>query len=280
MIYSIPEANRIRTRPLHIMCLGLSRSGTESLKQALEILGCEKVYHGFNVPENPGDAIVWCRLGFAKAQGEPSDSNLFTAHSFDRVIGDCDAVTDIPCAIFGPEMLQAYPDAKVILNRRTDEEAWVRSVRSAIIPVAHSWSFWFKSFFDAELFWIRRTYDACFFPVFKTQHWTPDDDGLNFGKQIYREHYSRLKSALKQENRDLLEWDVRDGWAPLCEFLGKQVPLGVEFPRGNDPKEFAARRAQMHGERMRRVRRNIWIAGSVVGVGLAIVVAWIIARVE
>jgi Sulfotransferase domain len=88
---------------------------------------CALIPDGFNVPENPGDAIVWCRLGFAKAQGEPSDSNLFTAHSFDRVIGDCDAVTDVPCAIFGPEMLQAYPDAKVILNRRTDEEAWVRS---------------------------------------------------------------------------------------------------------------------------------------------------------
>jgi hypothetical protein len=56
IIYPISEANRSRTRSLETVCLGFSRSGTESLKQALEILGCEKVYHGFNVAETPDDA--------------------------------------------------------------------------------------------------------------------------------------------------------------------------------------------------------------------------------
>jgi hypothetical protein len=154
IIYPISEANRSRTRSLETVCLGLSRSGTESLKQALKILGCENVYHGFNIAESPGDAVVCCHLGYAKARSGSPDSNHFTANSFDRMIENCSAVTGIPCAIFGPEMLQAYPDAKVILNRRTDDEAWVRSIRSTLIPVVGSWSYWFKCLFDVETSWI------------------------------------------------------------------------------------------------------------------------------
>ena len=281
IIYPLPEPNQTRTRPLEIMCLGLSRSGTESLKRALELLGCEKVYHGFNVPENPGHAIVWCRLGFAKeAQHESSDSSVFTARSFDRMIGDCDAVTDIPCATFGPELLQAYPNAKVILNRRTDEEAWVRSIRQTLLPLQTSWPFWFKCFFNAEMFWVRRCFDACFAPAVQHHRWTPDDAGSKSAKQIYREHYLRLETIMRREGRDWLGWGVQDGWAPLCEFLGKDVPQGIEFPTGNDPQEFVVRRERIYVERMRRMRRNMWITGGLAGVGLAAVVARVMTRIK
>jgi hypothetical protein len=89
IIHPIPEAKRTRTRPLEILCLGLSRSGTESLKQAFEILGYKKVYHGFHISDSSSDALIWCRLSFTKTSHEPSGSSLFTAHLFDRVIGDC-----------------------------------------------------------------------------------------------------------------------------------------------------------------------------------------------
>jgi len=142
--------------PLRSCCLGLSHSGTESLKQALEILGYKKVYHSFNISDNLATPLYGVVLVSPKLAMSPPGSSLFTAHLFDRMIGDCDAVTDIPCAIFGQELLHAYPDAKVILNRRRDDEAWVRSVRSTLILVAGNWSYWFKCFFDAEMFWIRR----------------------------------------------------------------------------------------------------------------------------
>jgi hypothetical protein len=54
---------------------------------------------------------------------------------------------------------------------------------------------------------------------------------------------------MRRNGREWLDWEVHDGWAPLCEFLGKEVPWGVEFPSGNDPKEFTERRARLHGEK-------------------------------
>jgi hypothetical protein len=81
---------------------------------------------------------------------------------------------------------------------------------------------------------------------------------------------------MKRNGREWLDWDVHDGWGLLCEFLGKPVPQEDEFPSGNDLKEFAEQRARIHGERMRRVRRNMLIAGGVVGAGLAAVVAWML----
>lgn len=124
IVYPIREANRTRARSPEALCFGLPPLRHRFAQASLEQLGYKRVSHGFRVAENPGDAVAWCRLGFAKAGYHSPDSGLFTAQSFDRIIGDCDAVTDTPCAIFGPEMLQAYPNAKVILNRRKDDEAW------------------------------------------------------------------------------------------------------------------------------------------------------------
>ncbi|MCJ1303514.1 hypothetical protein MMC08_006324 [Hypocenomyce scalaris] len=180
-----PEPNQTRTRPLEIMCLGLSRSGTESLNKALELLGCEKVYHGFHVAEARGHAIVWGRLGFAKeAQHESPDFSLFTARSFDRMIGDCDAVTDIPCATFGPVMLQAYPDAKFILNRRTDEEAWVRSIRQTLLPMQTSWALLAHVFLRRRDVLASKMFRCLLRTCLSAHGWTPDDAGSKFAKQI------------------------------------------------------------------------------------------------
>jgi hypothetical protein len=112
IVYPIREANRTRARPLEILCLGLPRSGTDSLKQALEQLGYKRVYHGFRVAENPGETVAWCRPGFAKTGYHSPDSGLFTAESFGRIIGDCDAVTDIPAPYSAPKCCRPTPMQK------------------------------------------------------------------------------------------------------------------------------------------------------------------------
>lgn len=105
--YSIPPTSKTRDRPLQILALGLSRCGTESLKFALEELGYQRVYHGFETTGT--DAVTWCRL-FDRKYKQGQQINL---EQFDSVIGDCEAVTDAPCYLFAGDLIRAYPDVKV-----------------------------------------------------------------------------------------------------------------------------------------------------------------------
>lgn len=64
---------------------------------------------------------------------------------FDRLLGDMEASTDVPTVWFAPELLQAYPDAKVILNSRRDIKAWKESFRASVLPMMQSWPYWLAS---------------------------------------------------------------------------------------------------------------------------------------
>ena len=87
LIYTTPHESRVRTQPLAVLALGLSRSGTDSLRTALEKLGYT-TYHGFQVVATDGAAREWTLLADRKwnadARGETSK---ITAHDFDRLIG-------------------------------------------------------------------------------------------------------------------------------------------------------------------------------------------------
>lgn len=104
-----------RTKPLQVLGLGLPRSGTESLCIALRQLGYE-TYHGFTTYEKtPEDHLLWKRWLEAKiapAQGPATPLDI-PAKEFDRILGGYEAVTDSPCALFGQELIRAYPEAKV-----------------------------------------------------------------------------------------------------------------------------------------------------------------------
>ena len=156
-LYPVHETPIVRTRDLKVLCLGLGRTGTESLHDAILHLGYKGVYHGYRAAETPGEQIQWYRLALAKFKHD--DQGLLNRIEFDRVIGDCEAVTDLPCAAFGPELLRAYPDAKVVLNRRRDVEAWYQSqlnTTQRTWKTWNSWSAWALSGLQAELFWTRR----------------------------------------------------------------------------------------------------------------------------
>ncbi|KAH0365822.1 hypothetical protein KCU65_g5809, partial [Aureobasidium melanogenum] len=127
LLYPYPSPPPLpRTKPMRVLCLGLSRSGTDSLRRALYILGFQHVWHGFNLPDPAYSALpakVFTRLARRKF-GTPGSK--ITREDFEIILSDCDAVTDTPASIFAPELISAYPEAKVILNVR-DTEAWHKS---------------------------------------------------------------------------------------------------------------------------------------------------------
>jgi hypothetical protein len=75
-----------------------------------------------------------------------------TRAEFDHVLGDEEALTDIPSAWFATDLPRAYPEAKVILNRWRDVHEWHRSFRDIVLPTMTSWTYWWASFFDTRLF--------------------------------------------------------------------------------------------------------------------------------
>ncbi|KAI1100787.1 hypothetical protein F4804DRAFT_344454 [Jackrogersella minutella] len=220
-------------KPTHLMqvlCVGISRSGTESLREALLRLGFVHAYHGWDTLLPPRFQLqAWYNL--AKRKYENPDSQ-FTAEDFDSIIGHYVAITDLQAAVFAPELVAVYPDAKVILNVRKDVDAWYRSFDSTMgmfdrNPMNMDWVF---SWFCRDLFWIRQCMSRTELPLFFRGSFTEN------GKEVYRDHAESVRKMGLPPDR-FLEWNVEDGWDPLCNFLGK--PISQEpFPSGNTPQDY------------------------------------------
>ena len=149
--YPLQEPDHSRDRPLKVLCLGLGRTGTESLQTALYELGYNDVHHGFRISgDECAECIQWCRL----AQAKYHDKTFLNRQQFDKVLGDCEAVTDLPSAAFAVELLQAYPEAKVILNRRRDVQSWYQSQVKTIDRLWKTWPETFYRWFNNEFFWL------------------------------------------------------------------------------------------------------------------------------
>jgi hypothetical protein len=149
-IYPVKEEPILRRDgPLQVLCLGISRSGTDSLRSALSGLGYSDVHHGYRFLEGPGKILQWLRFANLKHTEHPQE---ITSKQLDTCLDDCEAVTDIASA-FAHELLTAYPDAKVVLNYREDVDAWHASVKQTIGVMDTSWLAAIICFFQREMFW-------------------------------------------------------------------------------------------------------------------------------
>ncbi|KAH8889063.1 hypothetical protein GQ53DRAFT_843143 [Thozetella sp. PMI_491] len=253
VFYPLAKPGRVRDRPMQVLALGLPRTGTDSLREALEKLGYDHVYHGFDCIMSVQDCRAWTELYSKRDSGQ-----AITAEDLDTILGQSRAITDHPCCLFGPELIDAYPDAKVIVNHRSDVDAWYRSLM-AVLPIIDGMSSYFRSWVDSEEYWgyefIRRGFRKYF-----------RNDVPGAAKAVYEEHYARIRAKLKPGQ--YLEWTVEDGWEPLCKYLGKPVPV-EPFPFGNAPPEFLSKAGVMMGERRRRATTRLTLLSGVVVAGLA-----------
>lgn len=100
---------------MKVLCLGSSRTGTMSILTALNQLGF-RVYHMSEAIKTPRTSFgCWIEGIKAKFHGE---GRPFGREEFDKLMGDYDAGADVPFATFGVELIEAYPDAKILLNNR------------------------------------------------------------------------------------------------------------------------------------------------------------------
>ena len=208
--------------PLKVIGAGLGRTGTMSLKTALDRLGVGPTYHMIEVFKNP-DAVGWWS-GVADGAG-PGWETIFAGYN---------ATVDWPAATFYKELAAAYPDAKVILTERPAEE-WLRSARATIFadrPGAP------PEFMRMTGKVVDRMFDG-----------GRDDDDRAIA--VFERHNAEVRRVIPAER--LLVYQVSEGWAPLCAFLGVPAPT-EEMPHVNSTKEFNARAPVLSRELIERSR--------------------------
>jgi hypothetical protein len=201
---------------------GFGRTGTLSLKVALETLGFGPCYHMTEVFAHPGHAGFWVSAW----RGEPAD--------WEGVLGDYQATVDWPACTFYEELMDRNPGTKVLLSVR-DPESWYESVRNTIyelgvvIPRHPIYRIGYKL---VSLFVFRGSgnIDLAGEIIWQgTFHGHFEDRA--YAIEVYKQHNDEVKRRVPPER--LLVYEVKDGWGPLCEFLGVREP-DVPFPRTND----------------------------------------------
>lgn len=120
-MYSLPFPQKTRTRPFRLLCLGLPRSATECLHNALHIPDYPTVAHG--IPwwlSQAGTSPLYYRLALLRAHNQLPSPQTTREQYFDRTLGKSSATTDIPCAWFAEELLAAYPDGEGIMKAKSN----------------------------------------------------------------------------------------------------------------------------------------------------------------
>jgi len=202
----------MRRMTLKVIGSGFGRTGTMSLKLALEQLGFGPTYHMVEVFKNPQAPGWWVDA----ADGNPDWAKIFAGYN---------STVDWPNATFYAELAQAYPDAKVIHTER-DPEAWFKSTQATIFSdtISGDPSSPFAGMFEKV---IRRLFDG-------RMH---DHDHLI---EVYNRHNAQVRATIPAER--LLVYEVVQGWDPLCAFLGVPVPE-APMPKVNSTEEFVGRLA-------------------------------------
>lgn len=209
---SRPIPAKVREKPMKVLALGMGRSGTESLSKALAILGYYRVYHGFDMGNTkPPSWEAWVKLARRKwgTQGIAGGDTGISVADLDAILGDCEAVTGSQTAMLAQEVIKAYPEAKVILNVRASDK-WYQSASSTFGLIMSGYEYFLLPYFHSQLYWRQRYYQEMLQEYF---HGSFADNG----KWVYEEHCAKIRGLVPCDQ--LLEWQVEDGWVPLCRYF-------------------------------------------------------------
>jgi hypothetical protein len=198
---------------LEIIGAGFGRTGTYSLKAALERLGFGPCHHMSEVINDPEQVTLWAEV----AGGRPD---------FERIFAGFRSAVDFPVSAYWQDVFAVTPNAKVILSDR-DPEDWYGSFSQTILPLILDKAAWP----DNRRAWFEMIDKVI---VGKALGGRTDREGI---LAAYRAN-AKAAQALEAEGRALV-FRSRDGWAPLCDFLGVEVP-DEPYPKTNPRAEFFA----------------------------------------
>ncbi|KAL1879872.1 hypothetical protein Daus18300_001711 [Diaporthe australafricana] len=169
------------------------------------------------------------------------------------------ATADFPSIVFADDLMDMYPDAPVILNVRSGGSASWHTSFSEGLRFFDSWLFWVATYLvrsDRAMMRMMKATDDLYM-----ERW-----GMTFrDRPIYDKHNEWVRDEARKRGRKVLEFQAEDGWKPICQLLGKEVP-STAYPRMNDQKT------------MKLVKRFIIARGLLHWVGLLIML-WVVMQV-
>jgi hypothetical protein len=212
---------------IQVICAGLGRTGTLSLTEALQTLGY-KSYHYVDFSHIP----QWAEV----ARGERSNDEIIDIIANDGYT----ATLENPTSDIYQDILKRYPNAKVVLTVRDNPQAFVKSwkiLMDTMVVTESTFSWSFPSFFGyipmfgnlKAIRYMMGTTHLGLSPGELTHGWRTrsDDDWL---VEQYERHNGHVMDHVPKDQ--LLVFNVKEGWEPLCAFLGHEIP-DTAFPHSN-----------------------------------------------
>jgi len=206
---------------MKVICSGYPKTGTKTMCAALRQLG----YHVYDFEEQ--FLFLGDDLQKALDYGISPDK-------LREIFRDVDAITDVPgCAIW-EELAEAFPNAKIIHTERSSDEEWAESMLNQMIAVFHHpWMTLFGQISSPTGRRANRIANSSFRVLMSRSpfnSWSRPPLNMTMEKLRYRQHNAYVRQAVSKDR--LLVFDVKEGWNPLCKFLGIPVP-SEPFPHKN-----------------------------------------------
>lgn len=199
---------------IRVIGAGLGRTGTASLKFALERLLGAPCYHMIEVFNHPEHVPLWHGAALGRM---PDWNQIFAGYA---------GAVDWPVCGFWYELMNAYPDALVLLSLR-DPEKWWESAQETIFQVPDHHPF------------VTAEWKAMIDDLFRTR-WRADIHDREACIAAFNAHNARVRDTVSASR--LLVWQTGEGWGPICRALGVPVPE-EPFPRVNTREDWRARMA-------------------------------------
>lgn len=255
---------KVEYRGPQVIGAGLPRTGTTSLKRALHTLGLKPCHHFIDVAREEfpfTEGWMWTKAlslygGQNKSARQEVLKNILEH-------GKYEALVDFPASCFVQDLIEMYPEAKVIQSVRSSPEVWKRSVDTTVAPIQNFTLAWIGMWIPNQLLklrgirrglndWMRKEFGASVY----------DKDNL----RVYAGYNAHIKKIVPPE-RLLPDFEPAGGWKPLCEFLDLPYPKDangtvVPYPHLNDA-------GSMKGRQKRWVRQGLVYWAVALGVGFA-----------
>jgi hypothetical protein len=197
---------------LKVIGAGFGRTGTLSLKLALEQLGFNKCHHMIEVFQDEKQQQYWHDAAFGKPV------------NWDAVFEGFTASVDFPSCAYYEQLMAHYPEAKVVLSLR-DPDTWFASASNTIFNSMDETT-------DPNSIQSQMLNKLILQDTFGGKH-----RDAEHAKAVFNAHNETVQRVVPKDR--LLVFEAKMGWAPLCEFLGVPVPA-TDYPRTNSTDEFQA----------------------------------------